>query len=173
MRKEIFKKIVGFPHYEISSYGRILSFRCATPKFLKPWKLHLKQYLYISLRKNDKTYKFRVHRLVLETFIGLCPEGMEGCHNDGNRTNNYINNLRWDTLSNNQKDRLKHGTDQRGSKNVLSKLKEDNIPEIFKMKKRGMTISEISKIFSVSYATISSVLRRINWHYIKIEGIGV
>ena len=51
-----------------------------------------------------------VHRLVLEAFTGPCPVGMEGCHGDGDRSNNHINNLRWDTPVSNMADRSNHGT---------------------------------------------------------------
>ena len=47
---------------------------------------------------DGRGYKTRlVHRLVLETFVGAAPAGMEGCHNDGNRFNKRLENLRWDT----------------------------------------------------------------------------
>jgi hypothetical protein len=50
-----------------------------------------------------------VHRIVLETFLGPCPDGMEGCHGDGDPTNNAISNLRWDTGSSNMQDCIRHG----------------------------------------------------------------
>lgn len=45
-----------------------------------------------------------VHRLVLTAFRGPCPTGKEGCHNDGDHTNNQLRNLRWDTHRNNQRE---------------------------------------------------------------------
>lgn len=35
---------------------------------------------------------------------------MECCHNDGNPSNNIVENLRWDTHSGNMMDRTLHGT---------------------------------------------------------------
>lgn len=58
----------------------------------------------------------RVHRLVLEAFVGPCPEGMEACHNDGNPANNRLENLRWDTRRNNILDAIRHGTHPTASK---------------------------------------------------------
>lgn len=57
-----------------------------------------------------------VHQLVLEAFVGPRPEGMEGCHNNGDCTDNRLENLRWDTSSNNKLDMLIHGTHPNGSK---------------------------------------------------------
>ena len=46
--------------------------------------------------------KYFVHRLVLEAFVGNCPEGMECDHIDRNRSNNRIENLRWITVNHNR-----------------------------------------------------------------------
>jgi hypothetical protein len=61
-------------------------------------------------RRRDRLTSARVHRLVLEAFVGPCPEGMVGCHNDGDPLNNRLDNLRWDTPSNNERDKWVHGT---------------------------------------------------------------
>ena len=42
-----------------------------------------------------------VHRLVLETFVGPCPEGMECDHRNHNTADNRIENLAWITHSDN------------------------------------------------------------------------
>lgn len=59
---------------------------------------------------------FLVHRLVLAAFVGPCPSGMEGCHNDGNPLNNSVDNLRWDTHRNNEADKRRHGTNDRSNR---------------------------------------------------------
>lgn len=110
-----------------------------------------------------------VHRLVLETFVGPCPEKMQCCHNDGNPQNNHLSNLRWDSPKENAADRGKHGTQPKGSKSSKAKLKEEHIPEIrFLLKyfnKRGnMTI--IAQRFGVDVATIRDVRDRITWQQI-------
>lgn len=50
-----------------------------------------------------------IHVMVLETFVGLRPDGMEACHSDDNKLNNNVSNLRWDTQSENAKDIVRHG----------------------------------------------------------------
>lgn len=67
-------------------------------------------YQLMRMSKDDKQTSRLVHRLVLEAFVGPCPDGMEGCHNDGDPGNNDLSNLRWDTRSNNNFDAIKHGT---------------------------------------------------------------
>lgn len=51
-----------------------------------------------------------VHRLVLETFVGPCPPGMEALHRNGNPSDNSLSNLHWGTKIENAADMLRHGT---------------------------------------------------------------
>ncbi len=63
-------------------------------------------YCIVSLRNR----LYRVARIILQTFAGPCPKGMEACHNDGNPLNNTLSNLRWDTRRANHADKWRHGT---------------------------------------------------------------
>lgn len=64
----------------------------------------------VSLYRHSKEHKRYVHTLVLEAFTSPRPEGLEACHNDGDATNNTVDNLRWDTRKANAADALRHGT---------------------------------------------------------------
>lgn len=50
-----------------------------------------------------------IHQVVLEAFVGPRPPGMEACHNDGDKSNNALSNLRWDTKKANEFDAVRHG----------------------------------------------------------------
>lgn len=50
-----------------------------------------------------------VHHLVLEAFVGPCPEGLQCCHWDDDKSNNKLANLRWDTSSANAYDQVRNG----------------------------------------------------------------
>jgi hypothetical protein len=63
-----------------------------------------------TLHRDEKPFYVRVHHLVLCAFVGPCPKGQEGCHNDGDPTNNRVTNLRWDSHIGNLADMDKHGT---------------------------------------------------------------
>tara|TARA_R110002126_G_scaffold96507_1_gene225832 strand:+ start:345 stop:833 length:489 start_codon:yes stop_codon:yes gene_type:complete len=58
---------------------------------------------YKCIEFNKKNYY--VHRLVLEHFVGECPENFECDHIDRNRSNNHIENLKWCNRSENLKNR--------------------------------------------------------------------
>lgn len=72
-------------------------------------------YLIATLCRNSICIKYRVHRLVLLAFVGGCPKEMEGCHNNGIRSDNHLSNLRWDTRKNNAIDMVRHGNSWLGS----------------------------------------------------------
>lgn len=100
--------VVGWESlYEVSDQGRIRSMR--TGRIMRPGRLPT-GYKYFGAHGRGKTQNHYVHRVVLEAFIGPCPEGMECCHNDGNPQNNRLENLRWDTKTNNGADTRRHGT---------------------------------------------------------------
>lgn len=67
-------------------------------------------YRMVAVSRNGRRRMRPVHTLVLEAFAGCRPEGMEGCHRDGTRTNNHISNLYWGTHTENIQDAVRHGT---------------------------------------------------------------
>jgi len=81
------KRIPGFSDYSITKGSRIWSKKRTATKggWCKP-RPHPKGYLCVTLCREGKTFEFLIHRLVLETFIGPCPEGMECRHLDGDQT---------------------------------------------------------------------------------------
>lgn len=110
--------------YEVSDQGRVRSVervvrfgattRTVPSTVLKPGKT-TKGALYVVL-SNGKSCNRRVHQLVLEAFVGPCPPGMEGCHWDDNKENNALRNLRWDTHSANELDKVRNGRHTNASK---------------------------------------------------------
>ena len=52
-----------------------------------------------------------VHRLVLEAFVGPCPEGNVARHLDDDKSNNHLSNLVWGTESQNAYDKVRNGND--------------------------------------------------------------
>lgn len=83
----------------------------------------------LSSTKGERKQK-RVHRLVLEAFVGPCPPGMECCHWDDDPKNNHLSNLRWDTRSANKYDSVRNGTHANAVKTHCPnghKLEEPNL----------------------------------------------
>lgn len=136
-------------------------------KFLKS-KQNCRGYLYVILYKGGKKYTRTVHRLILEAFIGPRPEGMECCHGNGIRTDNRLENLRWDTRGENHKDAFKHGTmNHQGENSPVAKLNNMKVRVIRRMLGHGYFLQrEIAEIFGVTPTTVSDIKNKKSWDYI-------
>lgn len=161
-----------FPDYEITEDGRVWSKPRITHhghnwkgRWLKPWTKR-DGHLQVALRKNGKTFHPLVHRLVLETFVGPCPEGMEACHNNGNPSDNRLENLRWDTRQANVKDRDSHGNTFRGERVGTSKLTEAEVKEIRELcQTSNYTQTQIGETYGVSHNQISRIVNNKQWQH--------
>lgn len=111
--KEIWKDIKGYEGlYQVSNLGNVKSLakiihmkkydKKTEDKILK-LDLNKRGYLYIALCKNAKYKKFRVNRLVAETFIPNPKNLPQVNHIDRNVLNNNVNNLEWCTNIENMK----------------------------------------------------------------------
>lgn len=120
----------------------------------------------VSLNRSGKR-TFFVHRLVLEAFVGHCPEGLECCHKDGDKTNNRRGNLRWDTKASNIADRERHGTTARGERGGMAKLTERDVREI---RRRyavgGVTKTALGLKYGVSGTNVTDVINRRTWAHV-------
>lgn len=177
MSEEMWKDIPGFEgHYQASSLGRIRSVdRIKEVQHPMGGLRHVRypgKVLAIGINKlgyaRVNLYHASNHRvatLVASAFLGPRPEGMEICHSDGNRINNAITNLRYDTKSNNEKDKRAHGTDNAGEGNGRSHLTEADIRAIRAEagKRKG---AELAKKYNTTYKYISAIMCKQVWRHI-------
>src|SRR5215469_1953881 len=125
-RTAIWKDIPGYEGlYQASDQGEIRSLpRVIHNKGLKGkgWKGDLRSYTFpgrilkpcllpngylrVILCKGAEHKGFYVHHLVLNAFSGPRPSSTECCHGNGDKTDNHLGNLRWDTRDENMQDRI-------------------------------------------------------------------
>jgi hypothetical protein len=70
-------------------------------------------YYYVHLRNAEQSLdvKLKVHKLVAQSFIGLCPEDKDQInHLDCDKQNNHVDNLEWVNASENQRHSYENGT---------------------------------------------------------------
>lgn len=165
---EIWKPVVSYEGlYEISNHGRVWSTR--HNRLLSPTPVR-NGHRRIRLSNGTTERHIYVHRLVLEAFVGPCPDGMECCHNDGDPDNNFVGNLRWDTRRANLLDRYRHGgmPDRRGEGCPTSKLTTEQVVQIRKEYKRGgVTMTELGKRYGVCNQMVSRIINRQSWANIE------
>jgi len=189
MQEEIWKDVKNYEkYYRVSNIGKIKSLsrisnytrnrlgkdeyvsRRIKGKILKLNTYSKTEYKYIILHKNKINQSFLIHRLVLETFVDKCPTGMEACHNNGIRTDNRIENLRWDTHENNLKDTIKHGRRpiMKGNNHYNAKLNEKDIKKInLLLMARTYKQIELAEMFNVTPGEISHIKHKRTWGWLN------
>ena len=118
--QEQWKSVVGFEGvYEVSDHGRVRSLdrvvvtKTGVSKRRKGCVLSAgmdRRHRHVALCSGEGGKSYRVHKLVLEAFVGRCPGGLEARHLDDDPDNNCLRNLTYGTRSQNMLDRVRNGT---------------------------------------------------------------
>ena len=168
------RPVVGYEgQYEVSSCGivrgvdRVLSHGHRWKGRVLRQKRIGAGYLAVDLCKDSKYTTKLIHRMVLEAFVGPCPEGRQGCHGDGDKTNNCVANLRWDTPLGNAADRHEHGTAVYGERVGTRKLSEADVRKILSLQPTTRRERcQLAKQFGVSHSLIYSIVRGWVWKHL-------
>lgn len=110
-----------------------------------------------------------VHRRACEAIYGPAPSDQhEAAHSCGNGAGGCCNptHLRWATRTENQNDRVEHGTSNRGSKHGMSKLDDATVVQILAAKGTGSQ-REIGLRFGVSQAAVSMIFSGDRWGWLS------
>jgi HNH endonuclease len=165
---------IGFPGYRVGSDGSVWSRRRRGPGrgFKTEWHRlrpgrKADGYLHVHLCPSSRSV-WLIHRIVLQAFVGPCPEGMEARHLDGNPANNRLENLRWDTKAENMADRDRHGRTMRGSRNGHATLDEAAVRSIrAEYAAGGTTYQMLGTKYGVTLQAIYLIIRRKNWAHLQ------
>ncbi len=184
MRKVRYKPVLGFPGYKVGDDGSVWSCIKMIPQKggrfgfkSKIGKRRLRRlqpgtnnrgdgYGLVVLRRKGRSYTRTIHRLVLETFIGLRPPGCQCRHLDGNTSNSCLSNLQWGSPKENAADKYAHGTQQYGESHHRLKYSEKRILRILSKGYSGMKPVEISKEENISREYIARILRGDVWSHL-------
>jgi len=161
----VYKDVPGFPDYRVGDDGSVWSRKRGDWKRLVAVSPKGRHQATLYGGGNVKT--IQCHRLILEVFIGPCPAGMEGCHENGIKTDNRLENLRWDTPESNREDSAKHGTRAVGSKIFTTVLTPELATTIRERAQFGESQRRLAAEHGIHEATVSKLINRKTWAYVK------
>lgn len=174
MSQVFYRPIEGFPGYCVGSDGSVWSRRSRNGRggLVAQWRLMSPArdgngYQFVGLCHGRRGASLRkVHRLVLEAFVGPRPAGQQCRHLDGNPANNRLSNLCWGTPADNAADQVVHGTSPVGRKNPAAVLDEDKVRQIRRLLAEGTARSSAARLFGVSKSTINDIVRGRHWTHV-------
>ena len=178
LASEEWRPVVEFPAYHVSNLGRVrnnagLVLRTYTGK---------KGYLSVTLYGPSVRRNRYVHRLVMVSFVGDVPAGLEINHEDGSKANNRLSNLSFVTPSENCRHAIRiglvpaptaeglarrlasrHRGDShysrmrpelvlRGNAVGTAKLAREDVVEMRRLRAIGVRFTELSALYNVSEA---------------------
>lgn len=154
----------SIPRYEVSDDGAIRNRETGRILSTFPDK---DGYRNVSLTKPGRIAAKRlVHRLVLESFVGPCPPGLECGHENGNPADNRLCNLSWITPKKNSNDRLKHGRVPLGENHKRHKATNDMVREVRIARSQGAKLRTLAEKYGVSTTTILNITKGRTWRHI-------
>lgn len=172
--------LVRFPGYAVSTDGRVWSCRRKirpgqkTQPMIEDWqevqpgRLRTGHRVLHALKRTTL-----VSRLILEAFIGPCPEGLEACHRNDDPTDDRLENLRWDTHRSKMRDMVRNGhhggATRPGEDHRKAKLTESDVREIFALHAKGVSNLEIAAMKRVSPPNVCNILKRRSWKHLDLK----
>lgn len=148
------RQIKNYPDYLATLDGKVFSLK--SMKFIKPLLIN-SGYFLIRLRNDFKEKSLLLHRVIADTYIENIDNKEQVNHIDGNKLNNCVLNLQWNTPSEN----MRHAYDNNLIKLSDKKIKacSDNGKKIGKynlVDKSKLVLDEINGIY---YNTLTEAAR--------------
>jgi hypothetical protein len=172
---EQWRSIAGFyGFYEVSDLGRVRSLDRIVPRgnhtktirgvVLRPGPM--RGYLFVNIARDGEVKNRKIHHLVLETFIGPCPEGHECRHHNGNRADNRLENLSWGTPMQNNEDKTRHGSHPVGERNGSAKLNVEKVLAIRSAVASGRTYKDVASEFGINHHYVGRIVKGTSWSHV-------
>jgi len=170
--QEEWRKVEEYPSYEVSNMGGVKrvvgsKYQPNVPRRLNPTP-NSTGYPTVTFVNGGAKKTIYVHRLVAVTFLGPPPEGHEVAHNNGDRTDARLANLRWATPKENHGDKVRHGTLLRGEGIVGAVLTES---DVLSMRREystgGISIKSIAESRGFASSTVRYAVAGLTWGHLS------
>jgi hypothetical protein len=173
--QEIWKNVPGYENmYQVSNLGKVKSLarykkaksnsKSLTKEKLLRFTRGIDGYISYELNKNSIRKNFKAHRLVAMAFIPNPENKPQVNHINGVKDDNRVENLEWNTASENVRHSYKTGlASNKGERHPLSKL---NNSQVLKIRNDNRKLIEIASEYNLSMTTISEIKKRKTWNHI-------
>lgn len=166
---EEWRPVVGFEgKYEVSNMGRVKSLAYGRERILRQNR-HTHGYLTVCPggRKHEL-----VHRIVAQAFLGPIPEGMEVNHIDGDKRNNWLDNLEYVTRRGN----MRHAVDtglmlRKGEQNPAAKVSNAQMKAAYALVAAGVPAIDAAAKVGVPIHSLRSMLAGCHWKSLGLPPI--
>lgn len=161
--EEQWREVPGWPAYSVSDHGRVIGPR---GRVLRPDTIK-GGYQRVTLCAAPRVWRPTVHRLVLTAFLGSAPDDAPVArHMDGDSRNNRLSNLQWGTTSDNEGDKVRHGTSNRGTGNGRAKLTADDVRAVRKRLAEGEPQVAVARAMGIPAVTINHIHTGRTWRHV-------
>lgn len=162
------------PHYEVSNYGRLRSFKSDPQRGAIIKGSVIQGYRSLNIRTKDrKTLNRYVHKLVAENFVPQRDGAKFVIHLDFGKQNNHFGNLKWVSkeemnLHNRDNPALINRILPKRTSNY--KLTESKVRIIKRLLKNGNNrLKMIAKQFGITHTQLNRIRSGENWKHVTID----
>lgn len=143
--------INGYTNHTITVDGVVTNSK--TNKVKAQW-IGKNGYLYVDIHEDGKTRKVAVHRLLALQYIPNPDNKRTVNHIDGNKLNNNLSNLEWNTDSENIQHAYDNNLNYTANKKISNEAYIKILPRFF----NGESLTEIVKDYDFSLTTLSTYI---------------
>lgn len=173
--------------YEVSNFGQVARLRRRGRCLLKHG-LSKRGYHRVTLCRNNCKESWTVQTLVCRAFHGPKPVGCHAAHCNGNKDDNRASNLAWKTPTENEADKIRHGTKAvgprngkytkpertpRGEDHGRATLTEAEVLEIKRLyRPRAFPSRKLAAMFGISKTNVLDIVRGKIWTHLLENNSG-
>ena len=156
--------------YAISKNGEVMrikkNYGATVGKILKNQINKKRGYLIITLSNKGITKTYDIHILMANTFLNRVDNSLQVCHNNGIKTDCRLENLRLDTRSENEKDKILHCVCNRGERSGHNKYSQNLILQIRKELESNIKPKIVSEKYNIPYSYIIHIKNKTKWAWL-------
>lgn len=154
------RAVPGFPDYEVTSDGQVISMKSGKPRQMKP-RPHKAGYRIVTLCGASGQHTVTIHRLIASVFLPNDANLPCVRHLDGDKTNNALSNLAWGSYADNEADKVAIGRRRYGTGRM--KLNRALRDRALAMVGAGMSRAAVARDLGVNASTVSRLVSGRTW----------